>query len=100
MILSGMTLSIPLKTSSRALDMYGFDDFEHGLLASAAERISENRVARLASSRRLATSADLAAMVASQRWSENGLEQQFQASAPDQVRVADITCIKPHEGWL
>lgn len=31
---------------------------------------------------------------------ENRLEQQFQASAPDQVWVTDITYIKTHEGWL
>ncbi|SMX34615.1 Integrase core domain protein [Actibacterium lipolyticum] len=31
---------------------------------------------------------------------ENRLEQQFQASAPEQVWVIDITYIKTHEGWL
>ncbi|ABV95648.1 integrase (plasmid) [Dinoroseobacter shibae DFL 12 = DSM 16493] len=30
---------------------------------------------------------------------ENKLEQQFQASAPDQVWVTDITYIKTHKGW-
>ena len=31
---------------------------------------------------------------------ENRLEQRFEASQPDQVRVNDITYIKTHEGWL
>jgi putative transposase len=31
---------------------------------------------------------------------ENRLEQRFEASAPDQVWVTDITYIKTHEGWL
>lgn len=31
---------------------------------------------------------------------ENRLEQRFEASAPDQIWVTDITYIKTHEGWL
>lgn len=31
---------------------------------------------------------------------ENRLEQRFEASAPDQVWVTDITYIKTHEGWM
>ena len=31
---------------------------------------------------------------------ENRMEQQFEASGPDQVWVTDITYIKTHEGWL
>ncbi|MBN2629271.1 MAG: DDE-type integrase/transposase/recombinase [Rhodobacteraceae bacterium] len=31
---------------------------------------------------------------------ENRLEQRFEAAAPDQVWVTDITYSKTHEGWL
>ena len=74
-------------------------------LRDQGEQISENRVARLAS---------LAGIVAQIGYrlrpgryggkpaivAENRLEQQFEASAPDQVWVTDITYIKTHEGWL
>ena len=74
-------------------------------LRDQGEQISENRVARLASL------AGIAAQVGYKRRpgryggkpaivSENRLEQRFQASAPDQVWVTDITYIKTHEGWL
>ena len=69
------------------------------------ERISENRVARLASL------AGIAAQVGCKRRpgryggkpavvAENRLEQRCEASAPDPVWVTDITYIKTHEGWL
>lgn len=74
-------------------------------LRDQGESISENRVARLASL------AGIAAQVGYKRRpgryggkpaivAENRLEQQFQASAPDQIWVTDITYIKTHEGWL
>jgi putative transposase len=74
-------------------------------LRDQGERISENRVARLASL------AGIAAQVGYRRRpgryggkpavvAENRLEQQFQTSAPDHVWVTDITYIKTHEGWL
>ncbi len=74
-------------------------------LRDQGERISENRVARLASM------AGIAAQVGYKRRPgryggkpaivvKNRLEQQFQTSAPDQVWVTDITYIKTHEGWL
>lgn len=85
-------------------EVYGYrkltDDLrDHG------ERISENRVARLASlagivaqvgyKRRPGRYGGKPAVVA-----ENRLEQRVEASAPDQVWVTDITYIKTHEGWL
>lgn len=74
-------------------------------LRDQGERISENRVARLASL------AGIAAQVGYKRRpgryggkpaivAENKLEQQFSVSRPDQVWVTDITYIKTHEGWL
>lgn len=74
-------------------------------LRDQGERISENRVARLASL------AGIAAQVGYKRRpgryggkpaivAENRLEQQFKVAAPDQVWVTDITYIKTHEGWL
>ncbi|MEJ2020259.1 MAG: IS3 family transposase, partial [Maritimibacter sp.] len=74
-------------------------------LRDQGERVSENRVARLASL------AGIAAQVGYKRRpgryggkpaivAENRLEQRFEASAPDQVWVTDITYIKTHEGWL
>ncbi|MCB1328002.1 MAG: IS3 family transposase [Maritimibacter sp.] len=74
-------------------------------LRDQGERISENRVARLASlagitaqigyRRRLGRYGGKPAVVA-----ENRLEQKFEASAPDRICVTDITNIKTHEGWL
>ena len=73
-------------------------------LRDQGERISENRVARLASlagsvaqigyRRRPGRYGGKPAVVA-----ENRLEQRFEASRPDQVWVAAITYIKTHEGW-
>ena len=74
-------------------------------LRDQGERISENRVARLASL------AGIAAQVGYKRRpgrydskpaivAENRLEQQFKVAALDQVWVTDITYIKTHEGWL
>jgi putative transposase len=74
-------------------------------LRDQGESISENRVARLASL------AGIAAQVGYRRRPgryggkpavvvENRLEQKFEAAAPDQVWVTDITYIKTHEGWL
>jgi putative transposase len=74
-------------------------------LRDQGERISENRAARLAAL------AGIAAQVGYRRRpgryggkpaivAENRLEQQFQASQPDQIRVTDIRYIKAHEGWL
>ena len=74
-------------------------------LRDREEQISENRVARLASL------AGIAAQVGYRRQpsryggkppvvAENGLQQRFDASQPDQVWVTDITYIKTHEGWL
>lgn len=74
-------------------------------LRDQGESISENRVARLASLARIAAQVGYGrrpgryggkpAVVA-----ENRLEQKFEAAAPDQVWVTDITYIKTHEGWL
>ena len=74
-------------------------------LRDQGERISENRVARLASL------AGIAAQVGYKRRPgryggkpavvvENRLEQRFEASAPDQDWVTDINYIKAHEGWM
>ncbi len=74
-------------------------------LRDQGERVSENRVARLASL------AGIAAQIGYRRRpgryrgkpaivAENRLEQKFEASVPDQVWVTDITYIKTHEGWL
>jgi putative transposase len=74
-------------------------------LRDQGERISENRVARLASL------AGVAAQVGYRRRpsryggkpavvAENRLEQRFEASRPDQVWVTDITYLRTHEGWL
>lgn len=74
-------------------------------LRDQGERISENRVARLASL------AGIAAQVGYKRRpgryggkpavvAENRLEQRFEVSRPDQIWVTDITYIKTHEGWL
>ena len=74
-------------------------------LRDQGERISENRVARLASL------AGIAAQVGYRRRpgrygskpaivAKNRLEQQFKVAAPDEVWVTDITYIKTHEGWL
>jgi hypothetical protein len=74
-------------------------------LRDQGERISENRVARLASL------AGIAAQIGYRRRPgryggkpavvvENRLEQKFETSAPDQIWVTDITYIKTHEGWL
>lgn len=60
---------------------------------------------------RLASQAGIAAQVGYRRRpgryggkpavvAENRLEQKFEAAAPDQVWVTDITYIKTHEGWL
>lgn len=68
-------------------------------LRDQGERVSENRVARLASL------VGIAAQVGYRRrpgryggkpaiMAANRLEQRFEASAPDQVWVTDITCIK------
>jgi len=74
-------------------------------LRDQGERVSENRVARLASL------AGIAAQIGYRRRPgryggkpaavvENKLEQRFQTSAPDQVWVTDITYIRTHEGWM
>lgn len=74
-------------------------------LRDQGERVSENRVARLAAL------AGIAAQIGYRRRPgryggkpaavvENKLEQRFQTSAPDQVWVTDITYIRTHEGWL
>ena len=74
-------------------------------LRDQGERVSENRIARLASL------AGIAAQVGYRRRpgryggkpaivAENRLQQKFEASAPDQIWVTDITYIKTHEGWL
>lgn len=74
-------------------------------LRDQGERVSENRVARLAAL------AGIAAQIGYKRRPgryggkpavvvENKLEQRFQTSAPDQVWVTDITYIRTHEGWL
>lgn len=74
-------------------------------LRDQGQRISENRVARLASLARIAAQKGYKcrpgryggkpAVVA-----ENRLEQRFETCAPDQVWVTDITKIKSYEGWL
>ena len=74
-------------------------------LRDQGERISENRTAQLASlagvtaqigfGRRPGGYGGKPAIVA-----ENRLEQCFEASAPDQTWVTDITYIRTHEGWL
>lgn len=74
-------------------------------LRDQGEQISENRVARLASlagiaaqvgyTRRPGRYGGKPAIVA-----ENKLEQKFDANAPDQTWVTDITYIRTHEGWL
>jgi len=74
-------------------------------LRDQGERVSENRVARLASlagiaaqvgyGRRPGRYGGKPAVVA-----ENKLEQRFRTPEPDQVWVTDITYIKTHEGWL
>ena len=74
-------------------------------LRDQGERISENRVARLAAL------AGIAAQVGYRRRpgryggkpaivAENKLEQKFDATVPDQTWVTDITYIRTHEGWL
>lgn len=74
-------------------------------LRDQGERISENRAARLASL------AGVAAQIGYRRRpgryggkpavvAENKLEQCFEASAPDQTWVTDITYIRTHEGRL
>lgn len=74
-------------------------------LRDQGERISENRVARLAPLARI--TAQIGYERRPDRYSgkptvvaENRLEQCFGASAPDQTWVTDITCIRTHEGWL
>jgi len=74
-------------------------------LRDQGERVSENRVARLASlagilaqvgyKRRPERYGGKPAVVAS-----NTLDRQFEVEAPDKVWVTDITYIKTHEGWL
>lgn len=74
-------------------------------LRDQGERVSENRVARLASlagilaqvgyKRRPGRHGGKPAVVAS-----NTLDRQFEVDAPDKVWVTDITYIKTHEGWL
>ena len=74
-------------------------------LRDQGERISENRVARLASlagitaqvgyRRRPGRHGGKSAVVA-----ENKLEQRFAVSVPDRVWVTDITYLRTHEGWL
>lgn len=74
-------------------------------LRDQGERVSENRVARLASlagilaqvgyKRRPGRYGGKPAVVAS-----NTLDRQFEVDAPDKVWVTDITYIKTHEGWL
>lgn len=74
-------------------------------LRDQGERISENRVARLASL------AGIAAQIGYRRRpgryggkpaivTENKLDRQFNVVAPNKVWVTDITYIKTHEGWL
>ncbi len=84
--------------------VYGYRKLAYDL-RDLGERISENRVARLASL------AGIAAQVGYRRRpgrygakpavvAENRLQQRFGVAAPDQVWVTDITYIKTHEGWL
>jgi putative transposase len=74
-------------------------------LRDQGEQVSENRVARLASL------AGISAQIGYRRRpgryngkpavvAANGLDRQFQVTAPDTVWVTDITYIKTHEGWL
>lgn len=43
----------------------------------------------------------ISGMTKQQRYTApNGVKQQFSAIAPDQIWIADITYIRPHEGWL
>jgi putative transposase len=74
-------------------------------LRDQGERVSENRVARLASlagilaqvgyKRRPGRYGGKPAVVAT-----NTLDRQFAVDTPDKVWVTDITYIKTHEGWL
>ncbi len=74
-------------------------------LRDQGERVSGNRVARLAGlagisaqvgyKRRPGRYGGKPAVVA-----ENRLAQQFQTSRPDQVWLTDITYLRTHEGWL
>ena len=74
-------------------------------LRNQGERISDNRIARLASlagivaqvgyGRRPGRYGGKPAIVA-----QNKLEQKFEAPASDHSWVTDITYIKAHEGWL
>jgi putative transposase len=74
-------------------------------LRDQGERVSENRVARLASlagisaqigyRRRPGRYGSKPAVVAT-----NALDRQFDVDVPDRVWVTDITYIKTHEGWL
>ena len=74
-------------------------------LRDQGERVSENRVARLAAlagivaqigyKRRPGRYGGKPAVVAA-----NTLDRQFEVDAPDKIWVTDITYIKTHEGWL
>ncbi len=84
--------------------VYGFPKLTDDL-RNQGERISENRVARLASLAGI--EAQVGYKLRSGRYggkpavvAENRLEQRFDVSAPDQVRVTDITYLRTHEGWL
>ena len=83
--------------------VYGYRKLTDDLRDQSA-RVSENRVARLASI------AGIAAQVGYKRRpgryggkaaiiTENRLERRFEASRPDQAWVTDISYIKTHEGW-
>ena len=83
--------------------VYGYRKL-HDDLGDLGERCSPNRVARLASL------ADIKAQIGYQRRrgryggkpanvAANMLAQNFEAAAPDQVWVTDITYIRTHEGW-
>ena len=84
--------------------VYGYRKLADAL-RDQGERVSENRVARLASlagilaqvgyKRRPGRYGGKPAVVAS-----NTLDRQFEVDAPDKVWVTDITYIKTHEGWL
>lgn len=75
------------------------------MISIRLRRFAESRVARLASLAGMAAPVGYKdqpgrydgkpAMVAGKR-----LEQQFLTSAPDQVWVTTINCIKTHEGWF
>jgi len=82
---------------------YGSPRIHHDL-REAGERCGKHRVARLMRashlralrrSRRPNYRASKPAVTA-----PNQLQQQFSATAPDQVWVTDITYIRTHEGWL